>query len=207
MQINAKVIDLYHGDAVISFDAAYAAGIRGVIHKATQGNTITDKTYAARREQALDAGMLWGAYHYIGPSDMEAQAARFIDLAQPTDATLVAVDHEDRSVPLAKLVAFIEAVKAEIGRYPVVYSGFLIKEQVAKATTLQRAVLAQCELWLSQYGSAPRWPGLWKAPFLWQFTGDGEGPSPHTVDGMGKVVDISSFAGSDTELADQWVAA
>lgn len=38
--INPKVIDLYHGDVVTSFEAAHAAGIRGVIHKATEGATL-----------------------------------------------------------------------------------------------------------------------------------------------------------------------
>jgi hypothetical protein len=31
------VVDIYHGDGVVSFNEAFAAGLRGVIHKATTG--------------------------------------------------------------------------------------------------------------------------------------------------------------------------
>src|SRR5579885_782796 len=124
MNINPKVIDLYHGDAVSSFEDAYKAGIRGVIHKATEGATLSDRAYARRRVMALDAGMLWGAYHFLRPGDPAGQARRFLDEARPTEATLIAVDHEDTRVPLAALVRFLDELEAAGIRKRVVYSGF-----------------------------------------------------------------------------------
>jgi lysozyme len=207
MNINPKVIDLYHGDAVSSFEDAYKAGIRGVIHKATEGATLSDRAYARRRVMALDAGMLWGAYHFLRPGDPAGQARRFLDEARPTEATLIAVDHEDTRVPLAALVRFLDELEAAGIRKRVVYSGFLIKEQLPRADDYQRAVLAQCELWLAHYAAAPRWPALWKTPFLWQFTGGGEGPEPHSTPGIHGAADLSAFDGGDDELAAQWNAA
>ena len=36
LKINPKVVDIYHGDNVSDFAKAYAAGYRGIIHKATE---------------------------------------------------------------------------------------------------------------------------------------------------------------------------
>ena len=46
------------------FDSKLTTGIVGVIHKATQGTTYVDETYASRRVEALACGLLWGAYHF-----------------------------------------------------------------------------------------------------------------------------------------------
>ena len=59
------VIDIYHGDAVQDFARVKAAGIVGVIHKASQGGAVVDRAYASRRKLALAAGLKWGAYHFF----------------------------------------------------------------------------------------------------------------------------------------------
>ena len=58
------VIDISHHNANPDFSRAAADGIVGVIHKATQGLTFTDSAYLTSRKKALDAGLLWGAYHF-----------------------------------------------------------------------------------------------------------------------------------------------
>lgn len=211
MNLNPKVIDLYWRDAVSSFAEAYNAGYRGIIHKATEGHTFSDKAYAGRRSQALDEGFLWGGYHYLraagGKRGMIDQARHFIEAARPTGSTLLAADHEDETVHLADLIDFLTEVAAEAGRKPDIYSGFLIKEQLTTATKDQRDFIASHRLWLSHYSANPKWPALWQAPFLIQFTGDGVGPTPHTAPGMAANIDINAFDGSDADLVAQWVAA
>ena len=59
------VIDIYHGDPVQDFARVKAAGIVGVIHKASQGGAVVDQSYASRRKLALAAGLKWGAYHFF----------------------------------------------------------------------------------------------------------------------------------------------
>lgn len=198
MTINPKVIDLYHGDTVTSFEEIHASGIRGIIHKATEGKTLSDRLYASRREQALDAGLLWGAYHFLRPGDMRDQARRFVDTAAPTNATLLAADHETHGVSFPDLCTFLHEVEAEAGRPPVLYSGALIKEQVGSGSF---AGLASNRLWLAQYAAEPKWPSrIWPSLFLWQYTESGSNT------GISGQVDISSFDGTDEELAAQWAA-
>jgi len=50
--ISLKVVDLYHGDRVTSFQKAADFGICGIIHKATTGATGKDKKYSDRRAPA-----------------------------------------------------------------------------------------------------------------------------------------------------------
>jgi hypothetical protein len=53
-----------------------------------------------------------------------------------------------------------------------------------------------------------KWPtAVWEKPWLWQFTGDGKGPAPHAIPGIQDNMDISSFDGSDDDLAAQWSGA
>src|SRR5690348_6986095 len=75
------VVDLSHGDRVENLQAARAAGLVGVIHKATTGATGRDDAYAARRQAALEAGLLWGAYHWGTAADITAQVDNFLGWA------------------------------------------------------------------------------------------------------------------------------
>ena len=50
-QLNA-VIDISHHNANLDFQQAKAAGILGVIHKATQGLTYKDPMYVTNRQKA-----------------------------------------------------------------------------------------------------------------------------------------------------------
>ena len=218
MKVNPKVVDLYHGDTgslkggAIDWAALKGAGIVGVIHKASQGTTDIDPQYAARRKAATAAGLLWGAYHFGTSADGGQQAKHFLSAAQPDKDTLVAIDFEDfvSEMTLAGLQAFIEGIHTALGRFPVLYSGNLIKEKIAGRSQESKMFFAQCRFWLAQYGSTPRLIDSdnvalpWKDAWLWQFTGDGAGPQPHTIPGLHGDIDISSFNGTDEELATQW---
>ena len=61
------VIDLSHHNNNVDFAKVVAAGVLGVIHKATQGTTTVDPLYAQRRGEALAAGLLWGVAGPSGP--------------------------------------------------------------------------------------------------------------------------------------------
>lgn len=206
--INPVVVDIFHGDTVESFADLKGAGILGVIHKATQGLTDVDPAYASRRNEAVQAGLLWGAYHFLTKEDPSQQAAFFVRNAAPDASTLLACDHETRGVSLADAIGFMKAVEAQVGRQCVLYSGFLLKEQIDGASDDQASWLASRRSWLSEYGSEPKCPSCWgTAPWLWQYTGDGIGPDPHTLAGLKGEIDINSFAGSADDLASQWAGA
>jgi lysozyme len=215
MKLNPKVVDIYHGDAVTDFSKAHAFGIRGVIHKATQGVGITDPLYAPRRKAAADAGMLWGAYHFNTGESVAAQVKHFLAVAEPDVATLMALDLEDNrasNMSLAQARGFLEAVDAAIGRPAALYSGNRIKELIAHADAETRAFFGRHKLWLCQYAPAPKLtdftgePLPWAMYFLWQYTGDGSGPTPHDVPGIQRKMDINHYDGTDDELKAEWAA-
>ena len=63
------IVDLSHHNGDVEFPRAKAAGVVGVIHKATQGTKFVDPTYAKNRKAATDIGLLWGAYHFSTGGD------------------------------------------------------------------------------------------------------------------------------------------
>ena len=79
------VIDISHHNQVSSFDTVRQAGILGVFHKATQGPAYVDPTFAANRTRILDAGLLFGAYHFGTAGDADAQAEHLLSVAGKDD--------------------------------------------------------------------------------------------------------------------------
>lgn len=213
-KINPKVIDIDHGDSVHDFAAAKSFGIRGVIHKATQGSHFVDGQYELRRKMAADAGLLWGAYHFNDGTDPVVQAKHFCVAADPDDATMVVLDFEDyrSNMTVSGAITFLKELADLVGRRPVLYSGNRIKKYVVGLNTVDLAFLGSIDLWMCEYGAIVRMiddnhrPLPWSAPFLWQFTGDGIGPMPHQIPGVGSPADVSHFGGTDDQLAARWAA-
>ena len=207
MKFNPVIVDVSHFDDVQDWDAVKRFGILGVINKATEGPGLVDKTFAIRRKPARDHDILYGAYHFIRRGDPIAQADHFLDVAlsvdQP-DELLLALDHEDRGVPLKDAKKFLQRVLDKAGRRAVLYSGFLIKEQLGDG---RDAFLAKHRLWLSHFSSRPKWPKNWAAPWIIQFTGDGKGPGPHKVPGI-KIsggIDLDHYGDTPANLKTEWV--
>ena len=197
------VVDVYHRTP-ISYFAEIRLDVRGMIHKSSEGEHLVDEKYAARRPLAVNADLLWGAYHFLRPGDMEAQAKHFLDAAQPDDRTLVAIDHEDDRVSLGQLIEICTYVSDKLGRRPVIYSGWLIKEQLGHNI---RGFLAEHRLWLAQYGPTPVCPSCWASYWLWQYTGDGVGQKPHEIRGIPEVgVDLNHYAGTPEQLEKEWAS-
>ncbi len=206
MTINPKVIDISHYDGVAGggFQLARRFGIVGVIHKSSEGLGIVDSRYATRRASAVAAGMLWGCYHFIRSGNMKNQAEFFLRAASSNDKTLVSLDYEVDNVNPSAAREFIELVESKIGRKVVLYSGNTIKEKLGSR---HDPWWAERRLWLAQYATKWTVQASWRAPWLWQYTGDGVGPGPHNVPGIiiSGGCDISSYAGNDEQLRAQWV--
>lgn len=203
--INA-VVDLSHHNASVDFAALAAAGVAGVIHKATQGAGYVDPTYAARQAQARAAGLRWGAYHFGDGSDPQAQAAHFLAAANAAAGDLLVLDVEQDtqgvSMTLAQAEAFVQAVFQRTGRWPGVYGGSYLKQLLGSSTT---SVLGQCWLWISEYANQPAIAPLWPQWTLWQYTDGNVGPNPHTVAGVGNC-DRDMFNGDLATLQHWWPA-
>jgi GH25 family lysozyme M1 (1,4-beta-N-acetylmuramidase) len=224
MIMTPNVLDLYHGDnrdAVPNFTEIRDNGIWAIIHKASQGNAMTDKQYAPRRAAALADGLLWGAYHFMDASDPVVQAKHFLDVAQPDDNTLLACDFEkSSSTPsLHQAKDFMAYVDANApGQVTcVLYSGDLIRESLrtnagghqAQGMAGAEMFFAQHRLWLAEYGPHANipWPWSdkmlsqnWSSPFLWQYSEKGK------INPILGNVDLNFYAGSLDDLKANWAS-
>ena len=206
MQPIPRVVDLSHyqyDDRNGKFDWASVKsfGIWGVIWKATESTSYVDKTYDDARQQVQGAGgLLWGAYHFFRPGNVDAQVDHFLNIAKPDGNTLLVLDHEDDGCSIDDVKRWLRRCEDETGQRPCLYSGSVIKEQLGDRFD---EYLAGCRLWMPQYGSSPDVPECWDSMWLWQYTDGDVGPSPHSVPGIGKC-DINSYSLSRQALEQSW---
>lgn len=200
------VVDLSHHERKPDFTRARATGLRGVIHKATQGTRFVDPTYASRRAAAVSAGLLWGAYHFgVGVGgDGAAQAEHFLEVATPGPEDVLVLDLESnpagKSMSLDEARAFVLRVEAVAGRPPGLYGGVYLKRKLGRASD---PVLGRCWLWIAQYTRKPTIPPAWDRWTFWQYTDGKAGLLPYRVDGIGPC-DRDLFDGSEAELIAFW---
>jgi lysozyme len=210
IEIDLRVVDIYHSDNVSSFQRVADAGVWGIIHKATTGGTGKDSAYANRRQSALDAGLLWGAYHWGTNADLSLQVDNFLSVAQPEETTLVALDFEEtegNQMTLDQARAFLTTVGDALGRKPVLYCGGLFKTEMADTVD---AFFGSHRLWLAQYGSNPVAQASWETYWLWQYTDSLTGLAPNRVDGIpgdaNGNLDCNSYAFTREQLTEEWAS-
>jgi lysozyme len=206
MTINAAVVDLSHYDPAYDYTAVRVAGIVGVIYKATEGQSWTDNTYVDQRRAAKAAGLKWGAYHFADDGDVDGQVANFMAYACPDPDELFCLDWEDNlsnTMTADGVKDWITKVEAMLGRPGecVIYSGNTAKELIDGNDPFFGAR----RLWLCQYGDTPECQESWPTYWLWQFTDGNDGPTPHTIDGIGPC-DINSYAGAKSQLIAEWAS-
>ncbi|MEO1257579.1 MAG: GH25 family lysozyme [Bacteroidota bacterium] len=204
------IFDISHSNPSADFVKAKAAGMLAVFHKATQsaGRTaFRDKTYASRKKEAAAAGLLWGAYHFgSGDEDGATQADFFLTVAQPDGNTLLVLDFEtnttgsETTMSLEQAKAFISRIYEQTGKYPGIYGGSWLKEQVRSGAD---TVLSKCWLWIAEYELQPILPNGWDKYTFWQYTDGTHGPGALPVDGIGHC-DRDLFNGTAEELAAFW---
>lgn len=185
MQPHINVIDMYHGNEAnnMAFAAMKQAGLFAVIHKASQGPRYHDPKYTERRKAALDAGLLWGAYHFMISGNIDEQAESFLQASGVNDGNgplLLACDYEDYSTQsqaaasLKECYRFMQIVdqNSPDGVQCVLYSGNRIRETLKPHTGGHQdqemvgieSFFMSHRLWLAQYGPAVRVPWPWDQP-------------------------------------------
>lgn len=209
IQVNPKVVDLYHEDGEPDFERAWDDGIRGIIHKATEGLAI-DPKYHERRDRCYKEvpDMLWGAYHFARQGDPQKQASFFLDTvkASPTHwatTTVYVLDHEDPRFPIWGAISWLRLVRLVTKKLPWLYSDNVIRAQMEHRHPHE---FSEYPLWLPEYGPEPKVPQPWTTCILWQYTDGHIGAEPRRIAGMPGGLDISSFQGSDDELRNAWLA-
>lgn len=199
------IVDVSHHNGDVDFHGLTAAGIVGVIHKATQGLAYIDPTFNAHRASAQAAGLLWGAYHFGTDSDGVEQAIHFLEAVGDPAGCVLVLDFESNptgpSMSLEEARAFVTHIQQETGRYPGLYSGHYAKDLLNGQTD---ATLANCWFWLAQYGPTAVVPANWDKWTLWQYTDGALGPPPQVIPGVSCRLDRDLFNGTATELRAFW---
>ena len=202
------VIDISHHNGNVNLTKAAADGILGVIIKATQGQSGSDPQYKANRKKAIDAGLLYGAYHFGTSSDGLKQADNFLTVVSSTGddprKVLLVLDFESNpagpSMDLEEARSFVTHINDKTGRFPGFYSGHDIKAVLGSS---KDPILSQCWFWLAQYGPTPVVPPNWPTWTMWQYTDGANGPQPHSVAGVG-ACDRDKFNGTAAQLKKLW---
>jgi GH25 family lysozyme M1 (1,4-beta-N-acetylmuramidase) len=199
------VIDIYHGNAVDSFAQARAAGVLGIIHKATTGQTGKDKAYTDRRRDAEAAGLLWGAYHWGTNAPVAAQVDNFLLKAQPGENTLVALDYEiDAKFQMSfdQAREFLERIHEKLGRRAVLYSGHLIKEKLGNRVD---PFFGAHRLWLAEYNPTAKVQKSWPSYWLWQYA-EKASTVPGIPGNTAGSIDYNHFNGTEDQLRAEWAS-
>lgn len=204
-EVYSGVIDINH-DNSLDLGAFLGAGFAAIIHKATQGTSFRDPKYAARKNAAMSAGILWGAYHFSTGEDGAAQCDAFLEMEDFSNPKILgALDFEPSPGPdmtLEQGRAFILRFKEKTGRYPIVYGGGGLLRDLLQGKN--DPVFGACNLWLADYRHQPKVIApTWKTWTLLQFSDGQSGQPPHETPGSSGA-DRNSFAGSLEELKAAW---
>lgn len=200
------VIDIYQGNDIEDMSLLRNAGIKGIIHKATQGVSIHDGRYDARRKWAKDSGIeLWGAYHFNSEtSSIKQQAIEFVKQAKPDDFTLMAMDWEGETEAAAFSVReardFLSYVMDLTHRTPSglwIYGGNIPRQVIQSSSDME--FFGQFHNWHCQYGAhadvSKAWPNGYD---LWQYSETGH------LAGTGSLIDLNVAKGSFEDLRAKW---
>ena len=203
MPVNV-VVDLSHHNNIVDLQKAKDNGIVGAFHKATQGVSFVDPLYDQHRDQAKTAGILWGAYHFGDGSDGVNQADFFLKKVGDPQGLLLVLDFESNptgpSMSIEEARAFVTHIQALTGKWPGFYCGHYFKELLGANVD---PIIANCWLWLAQYGPTPVVPPTWSSWTFWQYTDGALGPPPHDVAGIG-LCDRDQYNGTADALCQLW---
>lgn len=201
MTFKDVILDCYYSNTIPSFQKARDSGLRGVIHKCSEGTTFADPLYAKRKTEIASLGMLFGAYHFGRKGNAIAQADFFLSLVGDDPNTLLCLDLErdlqGNVMPITDAEVFVQRVKDKTGKLPVVYTGKWVLDIINP--TGHTSPLFDCPLWVASYTSEPTLPTGWKAWKLWQYTNGRVGSLPHTLPGLG-ANDLSVYNGTLDEM-------
>lgn len=129
-----KGVDISHYQGRVDMDMLSLQGIDFIYVKATEGSKTVDEYYARNAQNAMDAGLLSGAYHFFSfDSAGRTQAQHFIQTIGSQDGNLIpAVDIEyygnKRKNPpkiddvTSSLQECLDLLEEEYHQKPVIYT-------------------------------------------------------------------------------------
>jgi lysozyme len=224
-----NVVNMSHYDLMrVDFVGMKQEGIVGVIHEATYPRFERDAYYRERHKAALQAGLLWGAYHFGDATNPIRQADHFLNVVasslpstRPEErppGVLLVLDFERNghypggTMSVNQAIAFVERIHERTGRYPGLYcSEYRLRQMLygSGVTSAHRRTLTNCWLWIANYHYEPRATAPWDHWHLWQYTGDGKcdlrprAAYPKNVANIRKA-ERNIFRGNNAALEEFW---
>lgn len=169
--------------------------IQFVYIKATEGTTLVDSKYKTNIDKARDTGLKVGSYHfflgYKSPEDQFKNFCRQVDKGKQDLLPVIDVEEKgnrgiSRKVLQQRLQTFMDLVKEEYGRYPIIYS------QYTFYNTQLAPEFNKYIIFIARYSSAkPELTGGGTYN-IWQYSEKG------TVAGIKGTVDMDRFANGTT---------
>jgi GH25 family lysozyme M1 (1,4-beta-N-acetylmuramidase) len=190
--LRVDLVDISHHQSYkIDWAAAKKAGVKGVYHKATEGASFKDSSYAARRVAAAAARMPFGAYHFARPGlgDAASEARHFLAVAKPKPGDLAPMlDLEDTGgLTTAQLTTWVGVWVATVQKAckvrPIIYTPFNLGSHHG------------CPLWVARYhnGNAePKVPAPWDRWDVRQFS-NGTYGVPKRITGFPGPTDLNTL--------------
>ena len=179
------IADISHHQAKVDLGRAKKAGLKGLYHKTSEGNTMVDDMFVSRRLAAKAVELPFGGYHFARAErdDARAEAKRFLSLVKPRPGDLIpALDLETtEGLTMAGLAqweeTFSDVIEQSLGIRPVLYSPW---SQFANGPQVQ---------WVPRYNNQMDPPTQqWD---MWQFS-NGVLGRPNEFPGLGHV-DLNTF--------------
>ncbi|MGI8437065.1 MAG: glycoside hydrolase family 25 protein [Chthoniobacterales bacterium] len=223
-----SVVNLSHYDLMRpDFAAMRAEGVRAIIHESSYPPSTQDPYYATRQQEAVAAGMFWGAYHYANASNPQRQVEQFLRVVEtswrkappggrPNEILLVLDFEKNGHYPGGTMrpdqaAEFVQEVHRRTGHYPGLYGSeyrlqSVLSEKNSRAS--DREILSHCWLWVANYHHPPGPVPPWSHWTMWQYTGDGvcdlpRSSYPKSVANIRKA-ERNIFRGDLDELREFW---
>lgn len=199
-EVHGIDVSKYQGD--IDWHAVKADNIQFAWLKATEGGDRVDSKFAQNWQNAKEAGVLRGAYHFTyWCRSLAEQADWFIQNVPKDEMALPPVlDVEwnfespscpkkvDKQTALQEMHVFLTKLEKHYGKKPVIYADIPFHRDV-----LESGEFAEYAFWIRsvKYPIQEKYPG--RAWSFWQYTATGR------VNGIVGNVDRNAFAGSQAQ--------
>jgi lysozyme len=211
VELKPVIVDVYRGNDIKSMSGLKQAGILGIFHKVSQGVSVIDSRYDARREWAAkDGPFLWGGYHFNSElSSIKDQVQQFVDHAKADAYTALAMDWEgdvNQAFNVHEARDFMSRLCDLTKRDPSglwIYGGNIPRERITSSADFE--FFGKFRNWHCQYGTDhPNVSKAWKRWDLWQYSETGKLLDAAGNPITGGLVDLNIFNGTNDELRAMW---
>jgi lysozyme len=181
----------------IGFDAMKRAGVFGVWHKVSEGETFTDPDWHARAWQARKAGLRVGGYHFARPEhgNAEAQAAYFVahlGKVQRRDLhPVLDLEVNDANLPSLTLHLWARTFLARVHKLSGVRALTYSSPSYIGAQHWPRTFGTGAGLWLAEWGPNDGRDHGYHVPSPWRRVAAHQYTSVGTIPGVHGKVDLS----------------